>query len=1006
DLMLLGVATSGALGLYFTGGSNLLSGAGTITAGTTHHVAATYDAAADTSTLYVDGVAVATGAHGPYSGPAVTVTQVAAYGNTEHFDGRLAEVAVYARALTAAEVLAHAEAAGLAATDVNGALVRRSSTLILGKPFAADEIPADFAAGSYTHRLDDAGEWSMTFPNAVAGDGVLWRDRFGTDGHRAWIEIYEGAQVAAGNLEFVGVVERITVTRDAVTVSGTDAFGLLRKAYETDREWTAAPADVIDAYTRVPVVELADDFDSAGLGARWFSEDPVGGSTSHTVTVADSALTVGVEAGAWHVGAHMTGGGLGDDWRSTVVIDDVNQPQTVTFTWSAGAPGTDEDDLVKVAIEIDQQPRALVTVTIGTGVGGTPFPQVVAATVPFSLPATLEVARRGRWVWVGLNGTLVAVRPWLAAATTVTRFGVTVLDTDPDSTESTVRIGLVTITDRRPFLRRGATAGDRHLPGALPTGGLHGRYVSSADLAGFADGNKRRYAIFTPGRPVAADRLDATPGHDAIATLPAGVPTDFFAVRWFGAVYLRGDLGDTEFRLTSLDDGARLWVARTGWGEQLIDDWNDAGSHTAGPVTLDSTLFGDRAAWVPIIVEYHDATGAADFYLEFKPPGTGSYTDPSGGTITRGSWQTIPSTSLSPLGCFDQRVQGASHFDVVKQAASAFGYQVWLEPMQLESGEFPGRLVPRERYGRDTDVVLRSEDLDPAEPLLTPTVEIDATDIATTLRGTGAGIADGRGSQVTAEMTDTAAATVSLFDLQAWSDAGDIAFTDLLRARLEAELGLRNTPWMNVTGQPRARRRLADTWPLSAMCAAMRWRPGDGVRISLPEIGVDDTSPRQIMQVTREIVPDGIASAQVGFRQRPKGAAHALRRVARAALLPQRVYQRQVVTLPGTTYWEGSINAGQYTGYVKVPLLPGDQVVKAVLRVANNSGAQGLGVEIDGVDRTSTLGGSWSLVPTEVDITAHATQASATDPRLYARLRNNGGSATWVEFSVEVQVLR
>ena len=50
----------------------------------------------------------------------------------------------------------------------------------------------------------------------------------------------------------------------------------------------------------------------------------------------------------------------------------------------------------------------------------------------------------------------------------------------------------------------------------------------------------------------------------------------------------------------------------------------------------------------------------------------------------------VPSTSLSPLGCVDQRFQGVWYFDMYQQTGQAFGYEFALEPQSLESGSFPG----------------------------------------------------------------------------------------------------------------------------------------------------------------------------------------------------------------------------------------------------------------------------------------------------------------------------
>jgi hypothetical protein len=395
------------------------------------------------------------------------------------------------------------------------------------------------------------------------------------------------------------------------------------------------------------------------------------------------------------------------------------------------------------------------------------------------------------------------------------------------------------------------------------------------------------------------------------------------------------------------------------------------------------------------------------FRLQVTPPAS-TYTDPGGTSITASTKITVPSTSLSPLGCYDNRVQGASHFELVQGAAQAFGYDITLEPQSLESGEFPGRLVPRVRVGDDTDVILEPEDTDAAEPALNPGVTFDASDQTVNLIGTGAGIADGRGSQTTGEVADLAIIDTGLFALEAWVDAGDIAFTDLLAARLNAELALRGTEWEEVRATPRAQERRADTWPLSGTHSAMMWRVGDGVRLRVPDIAVEDTEPRQIIQVTRTFNPEGRTGTQVAFRQRPRSPAKTVRGHLRSALALGRSYQRQKVTLNTELVNSAgaSVSAGGATGYGMINLSPGDKVVRAYCRIYLNTASQSLGLEINGSERTSSLGGGWSTVPVEIDFTGYATQASTTDNRLYVRVLNNGGLSTTPSFQVFVDVLR
>jgi hypothetical protein len=88
------------------------------------------------------------------------------------------------------------------------------------------------------------------------------------------------------------------------------------------------------------------------------------------------------------------------------------------------------------------------------------------------------------------------------------------------------------------------------------------------------------------------------------------------------------------------------------------------------------------------------------------------------------------------------------------------------------------------------------------------------------------------------------------------------------------------------------RPRRAFTWPLPGAVQAMRWRPGDGVFVREPTINVYDTTPRQMLVVTRNIGPGGIQSTQATFANRPRNPARALKRLLFSLTRLQRNYQR------------------------------------------------------------------------------------------------------------------
>lgn len=859
-----------------------------------------------------------------------------------------------------------------------------ATATLLGTTYGFTELPvshlpssADLVEGSYTGRLGDSGEYSLRFPN-VAGSKGLYRELFDTDGAQQFVEIYRDSF-----LEFVGTVARVDIDRGQVVVSGTDAWSLLRRAYERDRVWTGAPQELIQAYTRVPVQIVGDDFDGPSLDAAWAIEGGVNVSVAIVngcARIAHSAAPSGTPA------IRRTISLSSDTWSVSATFQRASSKSS-----SAGLELL-TSGLVSVGkIDINVPPSFTwegQTLTI---------PQVTYDQV---IPLTVEIARRGRWVFGFMNGQLMGILP--VGTSTIARLRVLGYG-EFLSAVGSIDVERVQMIEQQSLLARGADLGDYVLPGSYPTGGLRGRYFDGASMQGLSSAN-RNSRILDPSRAPYGERLDATVDAAALGLpMQPGNSGDYFAVRWFGAVYLRGDLGNYVFELTSVTDGVRLWVGKTAWGAQLIDSWAAASGTKTG--TWTAANYGSNAGWYPIVLEYFCDTSAPAITLKFTPPGS-TYTDPGGTSITASTKVTIPATSLSPLGCFDNRVQGTSHFDLVQSIAQQFGYQLWCEPMQLESGEFPGRLVPRVRVGSDRDLVLQVDDIDAAEPIMQPGLTLDSSDQSVTVIGSGAGLADGAGSQVTAQVTDIAGAAAALFVLTSWVDAGDIAFADLLRARLSAELALRGSPWEEVRGVPRAQERLADTWPLSSTLSAMRWRPGDGVRLDLPDIGVSDAAPRQILQVTRTFAAEGRTGTQVAFRQRPRSAARSARQLFRAALASQRSYQGRPVTLAGNVVVTSSVGAGAFTDYSRTTLLPSDKVVRAYVRITYNNNAMSLGLEVNGIDRTAALGGGWTVIPVNIDITAYATQASSVSNELYARIQNNGAGVTSVTHQMIVEVLR
>lgn len=185
-------------------------------------------------------------------------------------------------------------------------------------------------------------------------------------------------------------------------------------------------------------------------------------------------------------------------------------------------------------------------------------------------------------------------------------------------------------------------------------------------------------------------------------------------------------------------------------------------------------------------------------------------------------------------------------------------------PIQTASGgagAFPGVMAPRIREGKDTDEVLQADTSDAVSPVINYGNTRDATDMVSSLFAIGAGINDGQGSQLQAQAQSLSTMVASLFDMQGWIDASDVAYLALLGQRAISQLALQDTSWQNLVGDPRATDRLADTFPVTGVLSEFRFRPGDGVRFFLPDINVIDLVPRQMTQVTRTFGPTGRTSS-------------------------------------------------------------------------------------------------------------------------------------------------
>jgi hypothetical protein len=664
--------------------------------------------------------------------------------------------------------------------------------------------------------------------------------------------------------------------------------------------------------------------------------------------------------------------------------------------------------------------------------------------IPTAAAYALLLESDGEWVSAYVNGQFIDGCRRINPYTTALLMAVS-LNSAAVSVVSDIVITGMFCDALQPFLMRGADKGDFVLPGSAltyPTGGLHARYFRNADLSNYS-GNpalglllnhpSRTQALGASGLGEYQNQQDANIDHantSMVNWAPAGAPVDssgyqvWFSVVWFGAIWLplASQSGTFTFTFTA-DDGVRVWIGATRFGDQIIDSWVEqavtpytasidcgTGNITRGftpPAGAATSLAGGdgaaRDGWYPIKIEYFQGASSAAAQFHFTPPT--AYKDPGGTNFTAGADTAVPKTSLSPLGCVDQRYQGQSHYDLAKNTADQFGYQIALEPKRLESGLFPGVLAPRIHVGHDTDIILVPDDAWRNDPMLNYSSQEDASDLAASLFGNGASFQNTASGQLQALVFDPPTQMTSLFDVQGWQDASDVSFASLLNALLNSMLGLRITPWQVVSADPVGRPRESFTWPLPSLLSAMRWRPGDGVRLRARDISVWDTSPRQALVVQRNFTPQGVTGTTVGWANRPRGHLHAQRQMFYSLSRLGRAYQRQRVSLSGTHVTVAGLSGPDILNRSALALLPGDQIIGVWLRVTDNSAFSLFHVYVNGSDRTTQLGGPWTSVPLVLDLTGIAALEIGGANTMYVQL-NNTGSASDFKYQLIADVQR
>jgi len=246
-------------------------------------------------------------------------------------------------------------------------------------------------------------------------------------------------------------------------------------------------------------------------------------------------------------------------------------------------------------------------------------------------PFRIALEAHGRYIYCFANGRLVGHLPnvdkplipfitYVRGATTYTGIG---------AGEAWVDVDFVVIRRVRRFLMRGDTTGDFILPGLPTPDGLVATYYDDHDLSSEVSDASYEERVLAPIRQPYARRIERTVNGaiDAVGVsswTPSGpYGGTYFSARWKGSIYL--DLATYDYRFRQLaSDRMRTWVSRTRHGEEMLNDWTEAGHAPA--ITTGGWLKADRgwpatSGWYPIVVEHSESTGYALGVLQIARSG-------------------------------------------------------------------------------------------------------------------------------------------------------------------------------------------------------------------------------------------------------------------------------------------------------------------------------------------------------------------------------------------------
>lgn len=863
--------------------------------------------------------------------------------------------------------------------------VRVLDTWLVPQPLEGINGPGGWQSGGYELRLYEEGTFQLTLPNRTGADGVLHIDRLlclnktSYQTGDEWFEVYEHAGAGAPTGQPLAVctpTKPFTVTTSTIQLEGVDGLALARASRETSVGfWRHAPRDVFEHYCCARTAAIAEDFEAitsfADIAAR-FTRTTAGSAGGGRVDVApgggairlsyDSNVSNIYSARLTSVATVGVGYELGaEDWRFETEIDvlslDTSATSVFGFLTTITNPANGEFATAVCGFDaLTERGGALPSAWRVRSAG---LEQYIKESRRSGIIA-LAIEQRGRWTHFFVDGTRVAVLP--------TTVGVTQrpaqVFTRVSGPNARVDVRSMLLRRNRPFLLRGSDKGDLRLPGRSAPGGLFGEYFDNIELSarpGYLD------LCFAPDRVPYASRVDGTINF-ATTNPPAWQPSgpaggNHFSVRWTGAIYLDLASSDRQMQFNfgaAGGDRGRLWLGRTMFGQQIFDYTNGSGVYSIA--SLRTHLGTSRSGWYPVVMEVTHLTTGQGVTL----------TDGAAG----GSLSVIPSSRLSPQGTYNADVRHDNYFAQLEAQRDGFGYQYYCAPRRLESGEFPGQVIPRVREGRDTALILNH--LEGVEVKR----DVDAEGAIDTLLIDAQGVAVD-GAQLTYEEVNYSGLRNGghLAVHTDYISLSDISSKQLLQQRGSTEMTLRSSPAEEISARPVRGKRFVDSFPLTGNLAEFGWRPGDGLRVQLEKIRVKDLTPRQLLGASWAIRPAGRSTPSVSFRARPRSLKAQLRDALRTTLNADRNPQGSVSVITGALGSTQSVVATD--GYSRVSLPRNiDDIVQAqlVVHTFGGTGSTNRTIEVNGANTGISVTASGTY-----DVTQFVARPG-TFGQLYARL--------------------